>query len=274
MKPGVDVILADCMAETRDSYDPRYFEPLFATEERHFWFVARNKVISALAQKALAGRTDQVHLLEVGCGTGNVLRELEKCFPGAALLGMDLFYEGLNLAQKRVHSPLVQADLAFPPYNKQFDLVGLFDVLEHIKEDNTVLDQLFRVVKPGGWLLITVPADPHLWSYFDVASHHVRRYTLDELDLKVKSAGFMIEFASPYIAATYPIVWLNRRSKGNTGNVENASVHRQAEEELKIIPVVNDIFRGILGMEAAWLSRGNHLPFGSSLVMLARKPII
>jgi SAM-dependent methyltransferase len=262
------------MTNTRDSYDPRYFEPLFAAEERHFWFVARNKVIQTLARKALSGLASPVQILEVGCGTGNVLRELEKQFPKAFLLGMDLFHEGLSLAHRRVTSPLVQADLAFPPFAKPFDLVGLFDVLEHIQEDRSVLDQLFKVVKPGGWMLITVPADPRLWSYFDVASHHVRRYTLEDLKTKVQSAGFEIEFISPYIAATFPVVWLNRRSKGAAGSVDDASVHRQAEEELKIYPVVNDIFRGILGMEAAWLSQGNHLPFGSSLVLLARKPSI
>jgi SAM-dependent methyltransferase len=262
------------MTGIQESYDPRYFEPLFAAEEHHFWFVARNKVISSLVRKALSGRTDQVQMLEVGCGTGNVLHELEKQFPDAVLLGMDLFHEGLSLARRRVKCPLVQADLALPPFVKSFDLVGIFDVLEHIKEDRSVLDQLFKVVKPNGWLLITVPADPRLWSYFDVASHHIRRYTLKELSTKVKTAGFNIEFASPYIAATYPIVWLNRRSKGDPGSVEDASVHRQAEEELRIIPVINDIFRGILGLEAAWLSRGNHLPFGSSLVLLARKPSI
>ncbi|MEI8132224.1 MAG: class I SAM-dependent methyltransferase [Leptolinea sp.] len=262
------------MENNRESYDPRYFEPLFAAEERHFWFVARNKVISAMVQKALAGRMEDVHLLEVGCGTGNVLRVLVQEFPEAVLLGMDLFHEGLRLAQKRVKCPLVQADLAFPPFSKLFDLVGLFDVLEHIKEDQSVLDQLCRVVKPGGSLLITVPADPRLWSYFDVASHHVRRYTLEGLISKVQSAGFEIEFASPYIAATYPIVWLNRRINGDAGNGEDASVHRKAEEELRIIPVVNFLFRVILGMEADWLARGNHLPYGSSLVLLARKPSI
>jgi SAM-dependent methyltransferase len=262
------------MKETRESYDPRYFEPLFAAEEKHFWFIARNKVICAMVKKALTDWTDPVHMLEVGCGTGNVLRQLEKEFPEAVLLGMDLFLEGLRLARTRVSCPLVQADLAFPPFSKPFDLVGLFDVLEHITEDRSVLDQLYRVVKPGGWLLITVPANPNLWSYFDIASHHVRRYALEELNSKVSLAGFELEFTSPYIAATYPIVWLNRRTKGDAGSVEDASVHRQAEDELKIIPVVNDIFRGILGMEANWLSQGNHLPFGSSLVLLARRPTI
>jgi SAM-dependent methyltransferase len=262
------------MTDINESYDPRYFEPLFAAEERHFWFVARNKVINALVQKALVGRKDPVRILEVGCGTGNVLRSLENQFPQAVLTGMDLFYEGLGLAQKRVTCPLIQADLAFPPFARPFDLVGLFDVLEHIKEDQSVLHQLFQVVMPGGFLLITVPADPRLWSYFDIASHHVRRYTLVELISKVVSAGFEVDFVSPYIAATYPLVWINRHSKGDAGNANDPNVHRHAADELRIVPVINDILRVILSVEAKWLSGGNHLPFGSSLVILARKPIV
>jgi hypothetical protein len=146
--------------------------------------------------------------------------------------------------------------------------------LEHIKEDRSVLDQLYKVVAPGGYLLITVPADPHLWSYFDVASHHERRYTLTELTSKVESAGFEIDFSSPYIAATYPLVWINRHSKGDAGSVNDASVHRNAADELRIVPVINDILRGILSLEANWLARGKHLPIGSSLVLLARRPVI
>src|SRR5512133_2005177 len=183
------------MSPSHESYDPHYFEPLFAAEERHFWFVARNKVICSLARKALRGNpTGQI--LEVGCGTGNVLQALEKEYPAEQLTGMDLFQEGLQFARRRVHCGLVQADLAFPPFNRPYDLLGMFDVLEHIKEDQVVLDHAFRLVKPGGWLLLTVPADPALWSYFDVASHHVRRYTLPELQEKVQKAGFIVDFSS------------------------------------------------------------------------------
>jgi 2-polyprenyl-3-methyl-5-hydroxy-6-metoxy-1,4-benzoquinol methylase len=261
------------MSPSQESYDPRYFEPLFAAEERHFWFVARNKVICSLAKKALK-QVNGVDILEVGCGTGNVLQALEKDFPGANLTGMDLFQEGLQFARRRVHCGLVQADLADPPFNRQFDLLGMFDVLEHIQEDRRVLAHAFEQVKPGGWLLLTVPAEPKLWSYFDVASHHVRRYTLQELNEKVQQSGFAVEFSSPYIAATYPLVWLTRNTKEKSGSNDELSVQNKAEDELKIIPVVNEIIRGVLSLEADWLFRGRKLPFGSSLVMLARKSFI
>ncbi|HEX7557335.1 MAG TPA: class I SAM-dependent methyltransferase [Leptolinea sp.] len=268
-----DDILTDRMSPSQESYDPHYFEPLFAAEERHFWFTARNKVISSLVRKSLTDRTE-VHLLEVGCGTGNVLRALEKEFPDFHLVGMDLFQEGLKFARRRVNCALVQADLAYPPFGRLFDLIGLFDVLEHIKEDNLVLKHIFEMVRPDGWMLLTVPANPSLWSYFDVASHHVRRYTVEDLREKVQSAGFEVQFASPYMSATYPLVWFNRHSKNKAAINDESKVQSQAEDELKNIPVVNDILRGILSLEAGWLSRGNLLPFGSSLVLLAHKATI
>ncbi len=268
-----DDILITRMSPSTESYDPRYFEPLFAAEERHFWFVARNKVICELARKVL-NKKSAPSILEVGCGTGNVLQALEREFPQAQLIGMDLFQEGLQFARRRVHCGLVQADLAYPPFAGDVDLLGMFDVLEHIRNDTDVLDQAYREIKAEGWLLLTVPADPGLWSYFDVASHHVRRYTHTGLVDKVRKAGFIVEFSSPYIAATYPLVWLTRNVKNITAQSDDSAVESQAEDDLKIIPVINEILRGILYLEAGWLSRGNTLPFGSSLVLLARKPAI
>jgi SAM-dependent methyltransferase len=260
------------MNELETSYDPRYFEILFKAEEKHFWFSARNKVIRALVHKTLTGNGENCRILEVGCGTGNVLQQLEKGFDKSEIYGMDLFLEGLRFARIRVNCPLIQADIAYPPFFALFDLVGVFDVLEHIKEDRKMLGQLFDLIKPGGKLLLTVPANPRLWSYFDVASHHERRYDLLDLIEKVVSAGYEIEFASPYIAATYPLIWLNRKVKGENSGTENDVVHKQAEDELRIVPIANAILSGILGLEANWLSTGRKLPFGSSLVLIARKP--
>lgn len=260
------------MCPSKESYDPHYFEPLFAAEERHFWFVARNKVIRALARKALAG-IDAPTILEVGCGTGNVLQTLEKEFPTAHLTGMDLFSEGLRFAHQRTHCGLVQADLAVPPLKIKFDLIGMFDVLEHIKEDQANIRQIYHLVKPGGLFMVTVPADPRLWSYFDLASHHVRRYTLESLRDTILQAGFVEEFLSPYIAITYPAIWLGRKVVDTTITSQDMQVQELAEKEFRIIPVINEIVCAILSLEAAWLSEGQKLPFGSSLVMMARKPV-
>ncbi|BCY19361.1 MAG: class I SAM-dependent methyltransferase [Chloroflexi bacterium] len=261
------------MTDTHDSYDPRYFEPLFATEDRHFWFLARNRVICRLAANSLRD-TVSGKILEVGCGTGFVLRALEKEFSTMHVTGMDLFLEGLRLASKRVTCGLVQGDLAAPPFMDGFDLVGMFDVLEHIEDDRAVLDHLYHLVKPGGSLLLTVPADPGLWSYFDVASCHFRRYSLKDLQEKVQTAGFSVNFISPFIALTYPALRIQRLLM-NRSHIENPiAAGNQAEDDLKIVPVINDIVREILYFEAGWLARGHRLPFGSSLVLRATRPAI
>jgi SAM-dependent methyltransferase len=161
-----------------------------------------------------------------------------------------------------------------PPFGVQFNLVGLFDVLEHLPNDQQVLDNLYSMLLPGGALLLTVPAFPSLWSYFDEASHHVERYQAGELQAKLEKAGFKVETISYYMMSIFPLVWMQRklapgRSTGRLQDEQEA--HDRAEGDLKIVPVANQVLNEILGLEARWLSHGHRLPFGTSLLALGRK---
>src|SRR5580704_14188447 len=150
------------------SYDPNLYESLVAVEDRHFWFRARNRAITAVFESLRDDLKPGYRVLEVGCGTGNVLRDLQTSAVGGNVIGMDLHMEGLRYARHRLDpAMLVQADADFPPFSVRFDVVGLFDVIEHLDDDVGVLRQLRQLVKPGGALMLTVPADPNLWSYFD-----------------------------------------------------------------------------------------------------------
>ena len=259
-----------------NSYDPAYFEPLFKAEEKHFWFTARNKVIGSITANLLKGRKGPSRILEIGCGTGNVLREWVKLEPSPDLVcGMDLFSEGLLIANKRVSCSFVQADLESPPFRRSFNLIGLFDVLEHIPDDQGVLDSLGAMLAEDGSVLITVPAFPSLWSYFDVASHHVQRYKVEDLRAKVTAAGFSVEFISYYMMTIFPVVWLQRKLAGsnqlNQADDNPDAVRSLALNELKIIPVLNGVLKFILSLEAKWIQRFHKLPFGTSIVVVARK---
>lgn len=97
------------------SYDPAYFASLFAIEDQHFWFRARNRIISILVSQITAGLGSGYRILEVGCGTGNVLRLLEQICPRGVVMGVDLFAEGLHYARRRVSCPLVQGDIHMLP---------------------------------------------------------------------------------------------------------------------------------------------------------------
>jgi ubiquinone/menaquinone biosynthesis C-methylase UbiE len=263
------------MDESPKSFDPLYFEPLFHLEDHHFWFKVRNLIIRSLVHKEVASLQSGYRLLEIGCGTGNVLRNLENECQNGVVIGMDLFHRGLLFAQKRVNCGLVQADLNQPPFSIPLDVIGLFDVLEHIQDDQAVLNRLFSLVGPGGKLIITVPAQQKLTSYFDMASRHVRRYDREELRAKLEHSGFKVDFISYYMMIIYPIVWLRRTIKNKKGllAIDDPCVITQSMEELRIIPVINEILIVLLKLEAQWIKKGKTLPFGTSLVTVASKPI-
>lgn len=257
-----------------ESYNPDYFSKLFDIEDKHFWFCARNRAIGRLAEQLLASLDPGYRVLEVGCGTGNVLRVLEQTCKNGSVVGMDLFAEGLTFARQRTKCGLVQGDVGMPPFNTQFDLIGVFDVLEHLPNDTEILHSLSALLAPGGKLLLTVPAHMSLWSYFDIASCHCRRYDLKELSRKLHQAGYSIEYISQYMAAIFPLIWLGRRAAplfARRTNRKDGHAGRLANSELTVVPVINTILRRILMAETALLARRRRLPVGTSIVAIARK---
>jgi SAM-dependent methyltransferase len=259
---------------TPESYDPAYFAPLFAIEDQHFWFRARNKVIATLVRQITSGLATGYRVLEVGCGTGNVLRVLDDVCSRGSVVGMDLLPEGLQYARRRTACHLVQGDVQNPPFAVQFSLIGLFDVLEHLPDDIQILRALHAMLSPGGFLLLTVPAHPSLWSYFDEASRHCRRYTLSELEGKLLQTGYRIEYLTQYMLSIFPVVWVGRRL-ATLFNRQSASdpskVHNLAASELQVTPVVNGLLTHLLGLESHLIARHRRLPIGTSCIVIARK---
>src|SRR5882672_9147751 len=127
-------------------YDPVFFAGLCAVEDRHFWFRARNQVISALTSQAVATLSPGYRVLEVGCGDGNVLRFLERACPTGEVVGMDLYSEGLKYARTRTSCHLVQGDASRSPFGKRFQVIGIFDVLEHLPDDERILRDIWELL--------------------------------------------------------------------------------------------------------------------------------
>jgi SAM-dependent methyltransferase len=263
----------------RDSYDPDFFEPLFQAEDRHFWFRARNRVIATLARQITARMEPGYRVLEVGCGDGNVLRVLDAVCGDGTVIGMDLFAEGLRYARLRASCPLVQGDIHASPFGSHFELIGLFDVLEHLPDDMQVLRDIHSMLAPGGALLLTVPAHRSLWSYFDEASHHCRRYEQAELHGKLRRAGYRIEYMSYYMMSIFPLVWLGRRlatlgrRNRNAGGRSPEQTHQLALDELRVRPGANGALTWVLSLETRLIARRKHLPAGTSLLAVARREI-
>jgi len=257
-----------------ESYDPALYADLAAVEDRHFWFRARNQTILSLFRSVEPTLANGYRVLEVGCGDGNVLQALAPAATRGVVIGMDLHLAGLAIAHRRAGSArLVCADIAHPPFDGDVDVIGLFDVLEHLDDDISALRALHAILKRGGVLLITVPAAPALWSYFDVASHHKRRYTIGELSSRLRSAGFSIERLTPYMSPLYPLVWISRKALRRNANRSSDPVDgwNVAQADLRVRPVIGVVLEFLLKQESRLLNRGWTPPIGTSLLGIARK---
>ena len=187
---------------------------------------------------------------------------------------MDLFVEGLALARTRTLRPLVQGSIEEPSFGGAFDLIGAFDVIEHLDDDLNVLRSVRAMLKPRGVLLLTVPAHQSLWSYFDEVSHHRRRYEPNELCTKLNGTGYRVEFCSLFMAATYPILWFTRRirSMRHASDPDSTEINRALTlKELRIMGGVNGLLTFLLMPEVSLLRSRIRLPFGSSLIAVATR---
>jgi len=252
--------------------DDILFRELVAAEDRLFWFTARNQVIAAALRVATRSLPQDLRILEIGCGTGNVLRLLEKA-SAKTVIGMDMFSGGLRYARQRTQCGLVQGDMHAPPFNTHFHVIGMFDVIEHLTDDGYALASARALLAPSGKLLLTVPADMSLWSYADEFAGHQRRYHAQQLREKLLAAGFTVDFLSYFMAATYPILWLKRRTTSWTHQSHSPDQARDLFlAELRPVPIINGILRWLAEKEAGLIASGRTLPFGTSLLAIATRP--
>ena len=162
-----------------DPHNSPDFQTLSSVEAGNFWFRARNRLIVWAIRRYFKNPTS---MLEIGCGTGFVLSGVSTEFPELRLSGSEASCAGLSFASRRVpRASLFQMDARNIPFRDEFDIVGAFDVLEHIQEDERVLAEMYQATKQGGGIVITVPQHAFLWSNVDETAGHVRRYDAREL---------------------------------------------------------------------------------------------
>jgi SAM-dependent methyltransferase len=243
-------------------FKPEYFAQLAEIEGSNFWFRARNELIQWALRNYFP---DAKSFLEVGCGTGFVLSGIHEKFPRMRLAGSEIFADGLAIAKARLPNvELYQMDARRISFEREFDVVGAFDVLEHVIQDENVLAQMFSAVRSGGGLLLTVPQHPFLWSASDEYAMHQRRYSRDELVRKVESVGFHVERITSFNSLLLPLmIWSRMRPKLN---------HEfQPLREFEIGPALNKTLEGILKFERMVIKTGASFPAGGSLLLIGRK---
>jgi SAM-dependent methyltransferase len=235
---------------------------MYQAEEKHWWYVGRRRIIQAFVDKTChdIGKA-RPRILDVGCGTGANLKMLAE-FGDAE--GVDVSSEALDFCRKRGLQNVRQSPAETLPYgDMSFDLVTGLDVVEHLDDDVAGLQEMRRVLRPRGRMLLFVPAFMFLWGVQDDVSNHRRRYTLPELSRKLREAGLTVERAT-YANLTFflPILigrWLMRL----TGL-------RPASENKITMSALNGFLGWIFGAESWWLRRMN-FPFGVSIIYVARR---
>jgi len=260
---GGFIAFAPALAAQNDGFNPELFERYAAVEAGHFWFVGRNNILRDRMLRHFSGAQN---ILEIGCGTGFVLSSTRRVFPDAQLSGSDIFTEGLGFAKQRVPNAfLFQMDACHIPFRNEFDLIGAFDVLEHVDEDQAALDQIYLACRPGGGLILTVPQHRWLWSSTDDYAHHKRRYTRAELAGKVMRAGFSIEYAGSFVSLLLPAMLVSRLLQ------KSAQADDRMDAGFKIGSLTNRVLGAVMKAERWLIARGVSFPLGGSLLLVARK---
>ncbi len=258
------------LAYGNDGFPPDMFDLLAELEEKSFWFKARNKILVHLFKKYIGEGQDK-KVLEIGCGNGYVLKGLQTL--NYQLTGSEIYLDGLKNVQKRInHVELIQLNALQIPFEEEFDAIGAFDVIEHIDDDISVIQQVHKALKQNGYFFITVPQYQFMWSYLDDYARHKRRYTQSELKNKLKQCGFEVPFCSSFVTTLFPFVVISRFLKKNKP-LEKVTIE-DVIKEFQIPSWMNNLFYQLMLMDYRLIKMNISLPFGNSIVAVAQKRFI
>ena len=258
------VSFAPEFARANDGFPIAAHEHLFQAEHGHFWFNSRNRIILWAFQKYFPQANN---FFELGCGTGFVLQGIHSAFPTVELYGSEIYTQGLQFAHRRVpDAQLYQMDARHIPFRDHFEVLGAFDVLEHIEDDQSVMTQMFNAAKKQrGGIIITVPQHASLWSVVDEFSCHCRRYSANELQDKAEQAGFRVLKITSFMSFTLPLLVLARLKQRNVKVKDFDPL-----SEFRIPKLVNSMLEAMLSVERTAIEAGLRLPAGGSLLLVAR----
>jgi SAM-dependent methyltransferase len=258
-------------------YPHEGFEVTAEVEANSFWCRSRNRILRRIVER-FSDRSRPVSMLEIGCGIGGVAAELRRV-PGLRLTASEISLQGLRYARSKYPEvEFIQLDAAEIPFREEFDVVGAFDVLEHIQDDERVIQGVHDALRPGGVFVVTVPQYAWMWSSLDEIVHHKRRYSRADLLRKLRAHDFEVLYRSSFVTALFPAMAASRllarrRPPAASGPpAASAALNREAfASHVTLSPAANRFCDRVMRIDELALRGGLSLPFGGSLLAVARR---
>ena len=198
------------------------YQQMAELDERHWWYRARRKILAELIRREARPPAD-AQILEIGCGTGHNLAMLGEF---GHVDGLELDEEARALSEKRLGRKVMSSplpELAEVP-DLHYDLIGAFDVIEHIEDDRSALASIAAKLKPGGKFVVAVPAHKWMWSAHDVVNHHKRRYSRRSLKALIEASPLELAKIGYFNSLLFPLAVAERAASKLRGK-ENADVN-------------------------------------------------
>ncbi len=248
--------------EDHDDYNADYLNKLYNFEKKHFWFHHRKKIILSYLKKFVPNRN--VSILEIGAGTGNIAGEIISSGYKNYSVG-ELHVSGLEYAKTYGCSKLYQFDVYSSPFKNHFDVICMFDVLEHLTEDEKVLKTLNDMLKPGGLVILTLPAFNFLWCNIDAVSGHKKRYIREDIKSLSSKTKFSILKNKYFFSNIFPFLILRSliNKKASKKTIEDST-------GLKISPFFNTLMKLFCFHEYVFFRNISTIPGGSIIAVLKK----
>ncbi|MBN1903210.1 class I SAM-dependent methyltransferase [Candidatus Sumerlaeota bacterium] len=247
--------------------NPEEYEKMYNQENAYWWFQGRKKILFKMIEHYGLLKDGNARVLDIGCGTGLILQSISS---RSIAIGMDFSRKAISYCRRRNIRDLLLGDVSnLPIKDSSVDLILALDLMEHIEDDEGLMKEIYRTLKPKGYILATVPAHQYLWSGHDEALHHFRRYSKESFWKLITGNKFQPVKFSYVISFTFLPIFLfrmiqkaYRRFIPSTGNPRTHII---------ILPrFINSLLVHILNLEGALLKHIN-FPIGISLLCIARK---
>lgn len=256
------------VASAYTDYPDSGFDLTDKNAESSFWVSSRNRLFKSMVERHLVP-TGKTKFLEIGCGTGDFIQKIAQN-ENLEITGSEIYLKGLVYAKKNIPSvDFVQFDVTQGKIGEQFHIITAFDVIEHIENDNAALSNISQMLNKDGVLIVSVPQHMFLWSKLDEIVKHKRRYSRRDLVGKLRANSFDIDYATSFLFILFPLMLLSRLF--DRGGDKSPSDEQGLEKRVKFSGVLNAIFDLFMRIDEGLIRLGISLPFGGTLVVIARK---